>query len=47
VSSGGTVVDAVRIGGREEKKSLSLGKGTHRITLGGEQSPYLFELEVT
>jgi CRP/FNR family cyclic AMP-dependent transcriptional regulator len=46
VSSKGTVVDAFRIGGREERKSVLLEKGTHKIVLGGDESPYVYELEV-
>ncbi|MFP3870501.1 MAG: cyclic nucleotide-binding domain-containing protein [Syntrophobacteria bacterium] len=46
VSSRGTTVDGIRIGGLEEKKRFALDKGKHRIVLGGEDSPYVFELEV-
>jgi len=42
----GTVVDDTRIGGRDEKKSVPLGKGRHRIILGDERSPYVYDLEV-
>ncbi|MEJ2235865.1 MAG: cyclic nucleotide-binding domain-containing protein [Syntrophobacterales bacterium] len=46
VSSSGTVVDGSRIGGREELKRVLLESGKHRIILGGEESPYVFDLEV-
>lgn len=46
VSSTGTVVDGIRIGGREERKSMVLKEGKHTLVLGGEESPYLFELEI-
>ena len=46
VSSRGTVVDSSKIGGREELKRVLLESGKHRITLGGEESPYVFDLEV-
>ena len=46
VSSRGTVVDSSTIGGREELKRVLLESGKHRILLGGEESPYVFDLEV-
>ena len=46
VSSRGTTVDANKIGGREEQKRVLLESGKHRITLGGEGSPYVFDLVV-
>jgi CRP-like cAMP-binding protein len=46
VSSRGTVVDDSKIGGREELKRVLLESGKHRIILGGEESPYVFDLEV-
>lgn len=46
VSSRGTVVDGSRIGGREELKRVLLESGKHQIILGGEESPYVFALEV-
>ena len=46
VSSRGTVVDGSKIGGREELKRVLLESGKHRIILGGEESPYVFDLEV-
>lgn len=46
VSSRGTVVDDSKIGGREDLKRVLLESGKHRIILGGEESPYVFDLEV-
>jgi CRP-like cAMP-binding protein len=46
VSSRGTVVNSSKIGGREELKRVLLESGKHRIILGGEESPYVFDLEV-
>jgi pSer/pThr/pTyr-binding forkhead associated (FHA) protein len=46
VSSRGTVVDSSKIGGREEEKRVLLESGKHRIILGGEESPFVFDLEV-
>ena len=46
VSSRGTTVDDNKIGGREEQKRVLLESGKHRITLGGEESPYVFDLLV-
>ena len=46
VSSRGTSVDGNKIGGREEQKRVLLESGKHRITLGGEESPYVFDLLV-
>jgi len=46
VSSRGTTVEGNKIGGREEQKRVLLGSGKHRITLGGEESPYVFDLVV-
>jgi hypothetical protein len=46
VSSRGTTVDDNKIGGREEQKRVLLESGKHRITLGGEESPYVFDLVV-
>jgi hypothetical protein len=46
VSSRGTTVDSNKIGGREEQKRVLLKSGKHRITLGGEESPYVFDLAV-
>jgi len=46
VSSRGTTVDGNKIGGREEQKRVLLKSGKHRITLGGEESPYVFDLVV-
>jgi pSer/pThr/pTyr-binding forkhead associated (FHA) protein len=46
VSSRGTLVDGSKIGGREELKRVLLESGKHRIILGGEESPYVFDLEV-
>lgn len=42
----GTTVDGVRIGKHDNKRSVLLGKGTHRITLGNPGSRYAFELEI-
>ena len=46
VSSRGTTVEGNKIGGREEQKRVLLESGKHRITLGGEESPYVFDLVV-
>jgi CRP-like cAMP-binding protein len=46
VSSRGTMVDDRKIGGREEDKRVPLPSGTHKVILGGEDSPYIFELIV-
>jgi CRP-like cAMP-binding protein len=46
VSTLGTIVDGMRIGGREEQKRVLLEQGTHRIVIGGDNSPYVFELDV-
>ena len=46
VSSRGTSVNGKTIGGREKLKRLLLARGKHRITLGGEGSPYVFDLVV-
>jgi CRP-like cAMP-binding protein len=46
VSSRGTSVDGKMIGGSEELKRVVLESGKHRITLGGEGSPYVFDLVV-
>ena len=46
VSSRGTSVDGKMIGGHEELKRVLLERGKHRITLGGEGSPYAFDLVV-
>ena len=46
VSSRGTVVDSSKIGGREELKRVLLESGKHRVILGGEESPFVFDLEV-
>jgi hypothetical protein len=46
VSSRGTMVNGDRIGGREERKRVLLESGKHRIILGGEESPYVFDLVV-
>ena len=46
VSSRGTTVDGNRIGGPEPEKRLLLESGTHNLILGGDQSPYIFELSV-
>ena len=46
VSSRGTLVDSSKIGGREEQKRVLLESGKHRIILGGEESPFVFDLEV-
>jgi hypothetical protein len=46
VSSRGTKVDGKKIGGREEQKRVLLESGKHRISLGGEESPYVFDLVV-
>ena len=46
VSSRGTVVDGSKIGSREELKRVLLESGKHRMILGGEESPYVFDLEV-
>ena len=46
VSSRGTSVDGKVIGGREELKRVLLKNGKHRIILGGEGSPYVFDLVV-
>ena len=46
VSSRGTTVDDNKIGGREEQKRVLLESGKHRISLGGEESPYVFDLVV-
>jgi len=46
VSSRGTTVDSDTIGGSEEQKRVLLKSGKHRIILGGEGSPYIFDLVV-
>ncbi len=46
VSSRGTTVDGNKIGGREKEKRSLLKSGTHSVVLGGDQSPYVFELNV-
>jgi hypothetical protein len=46
VSSRGTLVDDDKVGGREEKKRVLLKSGRHRLVLGGDQSPYAFDLLV-
>ncbi len=46
VSSRGTLVDDDKIGGGEQKKRVLLKSGKHRIVLGGDQSPYAFNLVV-
>lgn len=46
VSSRGTTVDGNKIGGRVQEKRVLLEGGTHRMVLGGDQSPYVFELHV-
>ena len=46
VSSRGTTVDGNKIGGRVQEKRVLLESGTHRMVLGGDQSPYVFELDV-
>jgi hypothetical protein len=46
VSSRGTSVDGKMIGGSEQLKRVLLETGKHRITLGGEGSPYVFDLVV-
>ncbi|MCG6916626.1 MAG: FHA domain-containing protein, partial [Deltaproteobacteria bacterium] len=46
VSSRGTMVEDIKIGGREEKKRVKLQSGKHRLILGGEESSYIFDLIV-
>ena len=46
VSSRGTIVGDSKIGGPEEQKRVALMSGKHRVMLGGENSPYVFELDV-
>ena len=46
VSSRGTTVDGNMIGGREQEKRVLLESGVHRLVLGGDESPYIFELNV-
>ena len=46
VSSLGSIVDGISIGGREEQKRVLLKSGKHHIVLGGEESPYAFDLIV-
>ena len=46
ISSRGTLVDGIKIGVREEEKRVLLERGTHSIILGGENSPYVFELDI-
>ena len=46
VSSRGTTIDGYTIGGREREKRVLLKSGIHRLILGGEESPYIFELDV-
>ena len=46
VSSRGTTVDGNKIGGREQEKRVLLESGTHHVVLGGDQSPYVFEINV-
>jgi len=46
VSSRGTSVDGKMIGGHEEQKRVLLERGKHHMTLGGEGSPYVFDLVV-
>jgi hypothetical protein len=46
VSSRGTSVDGKMIGGSEQLKRVLLESGKHRITLGGEGSPYVFDLVI-
>ena len=46
VSSRGTIVDGNKIGGREQEKRVLLPSGKHSLVMGGEQSPYVYELNV-
>ena len=46
VSSRGTMVDGNKIGGREQEKRVLLQSGKHNVVFGGEQSPYVYELDV-
>ena len=46
VSSLGTIINDLKIGGREKEKRALLTSGTHHIVLGGENSPYVFELYI-
>lgn len=46
VSSRGTMVDGEKIGGQEDKKRVLLKSGNHVVILGGDQSPYVFDLEI-
>lgn len=46
VSSRGTSVDGSKIGGREKEKRVLLESGKHDLVLGGDQSPYVFELDI-
>jgi hypothetical protein len=46
VSSRGTTVDDIKIGGSEDQKRVLLESGKHRIVLGGDKSPYLFDIIV-
>ena len=46
VSSRGTMVDGSKIGGRAKKKRVLLESGKHEVVLGGDQSPYVFELDI-
>jgi hypothetical protein len=40
------MVDGEKIGGQEDKKRVLLKSGKHVIILGGDESPYVFDLEV-
>ncbi len=46
VSSRGTSVDGNRVGSREQTKRVLLDRGQHSVVLGGDESPYVFELNV-
>ncbi len=46
VSSRGTIVDKLKIGGHEEQKRVLLASGKHRLVLGGDGSPYVFDIDV-
>ena len=46
VSSRGSNVDGNKIGGREEQKRVLLEAGKHHLILGGDESPYAFDLIV-
>jgi CRP-like cAMP-binding protein len=45
-SAFGTVVDGIRLGKDGQKKSVVLNKGVHRLILGSDRSPFIFDLDL-